>query len=232
MIHISKLWMLSDEEALEVLLSHPISGGKGDKVAQSTETGQGEFTKTLQRAFATNNTNQQQQLAFLSKSLENGVTNPQGYSPETLAAMRTQATDTAAQNNVKVMQAVNEKNATEGGASATALPNGVQEQIEAGVGSTIANNEANAQLGITEQNGQLQNDNKWKAVQGEEGVAGLENPEGLASADNGAAGTVSNLSDAVTKANGPGIGSILGGIAGSALGAAGSAGGFGSLLHG
>ena len=198
-----------------------VSGGKGDSTAESTEKSQGAFTNTLQNAFASNNQNQQQQLNFLNQQLQSGITNPQGYSPETLAAMRTQATEQAAQSNKNVMQAVNEKYATQGGASATALPDGVQEQIAAGVGSTIANNEANAQLGITEQNGQLQNQNYWKAVQGDETVAQMENPEGFAGATNSAAGTVSNLSDAVTRANGPGVGSILGSVIGAGIGLAG-----------
>src|SRR5260370_335529 len=161
MIRTSKM---SDAQFAALLATHPISGGKGDDTAKSTEASAATFTKTLQSAFATNNAHQQQQLNFLNKNLEEAVTNPQGYSPQTLAAMRTQGEDAAAQNNSKVMQAVQEKNATEGGASATALPTGVQEQIQAGVASAEAQNESNAELGITEQNGQLQNENKWRAV--------------------------------------------------------------------
>lgn len=196
-----------------------VSGGKGDSTATNTEKSQGSFTNTLQGAFAKNNANQQQQLDFLSKNLQSAVTNPQGYSPATLAAMRTQATEAGAQNNKNVMQAVNDKFATQGGGSATALPSGVQEQIDAGVGTSVANNEANQQLGITEQNGQLENENKWKAIQGEQGVASLENPEGMSSGATGAADSVTGLSQAVTAANGPGIGSILGSVAGAGLGA-------------
>lgn len=213
---------MSDEQFAAFLADHPISGGKGDTTAGNTEKAQASFTNTLQSAFAQNNQAQQGQLNFLSNKLQSAVNNPQGYSPETLAAMRTQATEQAAQNNQNVMQAVNEKNATQGGASATALPSGVQEQIQAGVGSQIANNEANQQLGITEQNGQLQNENQWRAIQGEESVAQLENPEGMAGQGTSAADSVSNLSQAVTASAGPTVGSILGGVAGAALGAAGS----------
>jgi hypothetical protein len=213
---------MTDGDFAAFLSTHPISGGKGDDAAKSTEASQAAFTNTLQQTFKQNNANQQQQLDFLNNSLKSAITNPQGYSPETLAAMRTQATESAAQNNKNVLQAVNEKNATQAGSSATALPSGVQEQIQSGVESQIANNEANQQLGITEQNGQLANENKWKAVQGEEGVAGLENPEGMASSGNNAASTVGNLSQAVTQANGPGWGSILGGVVGAGLGAVGS----------
>jgi hypothetical protein len=217
MIRTSKM---SDEQFLLFVQTHPVSGGKGDPEAQKTEKSQANFTNTLQQAFATNNAAQQEKLNFLTKQLEAGITNPQGYNPQTLAAMRTQATEQAALNNKNVMQAVNEKNATQGGASATALPNGVQQQIEAGVGASVANEEANAQLGITQQEGQLEAENRNRDIAALEGVAGEENPEGFASADNSAAGTVGGLSQAVTQANGPGVGSILGGIAGAGLGIA------------
>jgi hypothetical protein len=210
---------MTDGDFVAFLATHPISGGKGDDTAKATEESQAAFTNTLQQAFKVNNASQQGQLNFLNKTLQDAIDNPQGYNPETLASMRTQATESAAQNNKNVLQAVNEKNATQAGADPTALPSGVQQQIQAGVESAVANNEANAQLGITQQNGQLENENLWKAVQGEEGVAGLENPEGLASGTNSAAGTVGNLSQAVTQANGPGIGSILGGVVGAGLGA-------------
>src|SRR5579872_6067159 len=126
--------LMMNEQFETFILTHPISGRKGDTSAQDTEKSQANFTNTLQQAYATNNASQQEKLNFLTKQLESGVTNPQGYSPETLAAMRTQAEESAAQNNKNVMQAVNEKNATDGGASPTALPSGVQEQIESGVG--------------------------------------------------------------------------------------------------
>lgn len=198
-----------------------VSGAKGDKTANNTEVSQGEFTKTLQGMFAQNNAKQQGQLDFLNQKLQSAVTNPQGYSPQTLAAMRTQTTEQGAQSNKDVMQAVNGKFAGETGA--TALPNGVQEQVAGQTEAQIANQEATSQLNITEQNGQLQNQNEWKAIEGEQNVAQLENPTGFASSASNAAGTVSNLSDAVTKANGPGWGSILGGVVSAGLNAAGQA---------
>lgn len=209
-----------------------VSGGKGDDAAQNAENSQASFTKTLQQAFATNNQAQQETLKFLNNQLQQAVTNPQGYSPQTLAAMRTQAEDAAATNNAAVQQAVGEKFATTGGASATALPSGVQEQIQAGVANAEAQNESNAQLGITQQQGQLQVEERQRAEQGLEGVAGLENPEGMASGATGAAESVGNLSQAVTASAGPTFGSILGGVVGAGLGAAGQAGGFGNLLKG
>lgn len=219
MIHTS---LMSDAQFAVFIKSHPVRGGKGDKSANTTEKAQADFTNTLQHVFAQNNANQQQQLQFLTKELESGVSNPQGYSPQTLAAMRTQATQSAAQNNAKVMQAVQEKNALQGGASAAALPNGVQAQIQAGVANAEAANESNAQLGITQREGELENENRNRDISALEGASGLENPEGMAGQGTGAADSVSNLSQAVTASSGPTFGSILGGVVGAGLGAAGS----------
>jgi hypothetical protein len=204
--------------SLQSLSTHPVSGGKGDTLHKTRKSQQPNllthFIRRLQLTTLHSN-----KLDFLTKQLEDGVTNPQGYSPQTLASMRTQATEQAALNNAKVMQAVNEKNATEGGASATALPNGVQEQIAAGVGTGVANQEANAQLGITQQEGQLEAENRNRDIAALEGVAQTENPEAMAGEGNNAASTVGSLSQAVTAANGPGIGSILGSVVGAGVGA-------------
>src|SRR4051812_35932214 len=85
-----------------------VSGGKGDSTAEATERSQGQFTSKLQQAFQRNNAKQQEQLDFLNNYLQDAINNPKGYSPETLASMRTQATEAAAQNNKNVMQAVQE----------------------------------------------------------------------------------------------------------------------------
>lgn len=192
-----------------------VSGGKGDSTASSTEKSTGDFTKTLQSAFQTNNAAQQDQLNFLSSKLQSAINNPQGYSPDTLAAMRAQANDSVAKSNQDVQRNVNAMEATRGGADA--LPSGVNAQINASVASQAEQAANKEQQDITTQNANLQNENLWNATKAEEGVAGLENPTGMAGSATGSADAVSNLSQAVTKANGPGVGSILGGIAGSAL---------------
>lgn len=222
--------LMSAEQFAEFVKTHPVAGGKGDEAAQNAENSQASFTKTLQQVFANNNQKQQEQLNFLTNQLQEAVNNPQGYSPQTLASMRTQAEDAAATNNANVEQAVNEKFATTGGASPTALPNGVQEQIQAGVANSEAQNEANQQLGITEQQGQLQLQEKQNAERELGQVAEEENPEGMASGATGAAESIGGLSQAVTASAGPTFGSILGGVVGAGLGAAGQAGGFSNLL--
>lgn len=206
---------MSDTQFALFLTQHTVSGGKGDSTAQSTEAGQGAFTNTLQNAFATNNAQQQQQLNFLNQKLQSSINNPQGYSPSTLAAMRAQANDQVAATNQNVQRSVNNMETTRGGAAA--LPSGVDAQINASVAQQAAQAGNNAQQNITEQNANLQEQNQQRALGEELGVAQAENPDAMAGEANQGAGEVSQLSQAVTAANGPGIGSILGGIAGAGL---------------
>ena len=197
----------------------PIALCKGDSTASNEEQSQANFSQTLQNAFNTNNAAQQNQLNFLNNKMQSAINNPQGYSAQTLASMRAQANDQVSAQDQNVQRSVNNAEMTKGGASA--LPSGVSSQIGASIASQAAQAGNNAQQNITEQNANLQNQNQWNAVKAEEGVAGMENPEGMAGEDNGAANSISGLSQAVTQSDGPTFGSILGGIAGAGIGAAG-----------
>jgi hypothetical protein len=193
---------------------------KGDQTAQNEENSQANFSQQLQQAFQTNNAAQQNQLNFLNNKMQASINNPQGYSAQTLASMRAQANDQVAAEDQNVTRAVNNSEATKGGADA--LPSGVNSQVNAAVQSQAAQAGNNAQQTITEQNADLENSNYWNAVQGEGAVAGMENPEGMAGEETGVANSVSNLGNTVTSSAGPTFGSILGGVIGSGLGAAGS----------
>jgi hypothetical protein len=197
----------------------PIALCKGDNVANNEEASQANFSNTLQNAFQTNNAAQQNQLNFLNNKMQSAIDNPQGYGASTLASMRAQANDQVSAQDQNVQRAVNNNMASRGGAEA--LPSGVSSQINASIASQAAQAGNAAQQGITEQNANLQNQNQWNAVKAEEGVAGMENPEGMAGEDNSAASTVGSLSNAVTQSQGPSIGSILGGVVGTGIGAAG-----------
>jgi hypothetical protein len=192
-----------------------VSGGKGDSTAESTEKSQGAFTGTLQQVFASNNASQQAQLNFLNNKLQSAIQNPQGYSPSTLAAMRASATNQTAATNQNVQRQVQNMLATRGGAEA--LPSGVDAQIASTIASKSAQDLNQAQDDITMRNADLQNENQQRALSEELGVAQTENPEGFANAENQSAADVSNLSEAVTKAKGPGWSSILGGVVGAGL---------------
>jgi hypothetical protein len=207
---------MSDEQFAAFIKIHPVSGGKGDNTAQRVEGSQGGFVNTLQGAFSTNNQQQQNQLNFLTQQLENQINNPQGFSPQTLAAMKTQAIQQSATENANVEQAVQAKEATQGGAGS--LPSGVNAQINASVAQGSANNLSNELSNINTENGMLQNENREQALGELEGVAGLENPEGIASAEAANANSVAGLSEANTQASGPTAGSILGGVIGAGAG--------------
>ncbi len=199
----------------------PVAECKGDATAGSTETSEGGFSNTLQQIFQANNASQQNQLNFLNNKMQSAINNPQGYSPSTLAAMRAQANDSVAANTQNEERAANNM-ADRGGAG---LPSGVAAQNDAAIAANAAQQGSSAQQQITEANANLENENMWNATKAEEGVAGMENPEGDASAANSAAGDVAGLSNAVTSSSGPTMGSILGGV----VGAAGTAFGGGSL---
>lgn len=214
-----------DMETLDVLerdgyeYSGPIELCKGDQTAQNEENSQAGFSQQLQNAFQTNNAAQQNQLNFLNNKMQASINNPQGYNAQTLASMRAQANDQVSAQDQNVQRSVNASQETRGGAEA--LPSGVSSQINAAVASQAAQAGNAAQQNITEQNANLQNQNYWKAVQGEGSVAGMENPEGMAGEETGAANSVSNLGNEVTSSAGPTFGSILGGVVGAGLGAAG-----------
>jgi hypothetical protein len=198
----------------------PLDLCKGDNAASGEEQSQKDFSTTLQNAFKTNNAAQQNQLNFLDAKMKSAIDNPQGYSASTLASMRAQANDSVAAQNQNVQRNVNNAQMTKGGAAA--LPSGVSAQIDAAIGSQAAQAGSRAQQDITIQNANLENQNQWNAVKAEEGVAGMENPEAMASENNNAASTVGSLSNAVTQSQGPSIGSILGGVVGAGIGAAGN----------
>lgn len=215
-----------DMETLKVIesdwfdYSGPIALCKGDNTASGAETSQADFSKTLQSAFNTNNAAQQNQLNFLNNKMQSAIDNPQGYRPDVLASMRAQANDAVSSQAQNVQRSVNNAEMTRGGASA--LPSGVSSQIAASIASQAGEAGNRAQQDITIGDANLKNQNQWNAVKAEEGVAGLENPTGMSNSETGVADSVSSLGNTVTQSAGPTFGSILGGVVGAGIGAAGN----------
>ena len=198
---------------------------KGDQTAQNAETQQLGFTQQLMNLFQAQYGKQGAILDYLTKSLEPRIANPQGYTPAQLAAQRTGATDTIAQQTQNAEKAMNATAIRAGGA---ALPSGVSAQLESGAAVAGAEEQAQAQNQITQANANLQQQNYWNSIQALTGIPQI-NPLSGSSSVNQGFGNIAPLSQAVTQAQGPGIGQILGGIATGALGAAGTAFGGGSL---
>lgn len=185
---------------------------KGSGTTQAAEHQQLAFTQQLQNVFNAQYLNQRNVLAFLQNRLKPQVSNPQGFAPAALAAMRAQATDTIATNFQHAEQALNAKEQTQGGAD---LPSGVNAQLDAALLAQEQEQQAAASNNITLQNEQQRQANYWRAVGALSGNASQENPLGYAEAANGGSGANAALSEANTQANKSGFGGSFANAAGA-----------------
>jgi hypothetical protein len=213
----------------------------GDQTVKQTEKSQADLNNQLKQEMLTTFGQNQALFAQLSphllslmQELNRQFENPEGMSPEALAAARTTATDLNALQFEQASRGANTVAAAHGGA---ALPSGVTSQIAGEVAAQGARSESAAQNQITLTNEQMRQSNKWAALQGEFGatgellgVAGLNNPVNYANAATGAANSVSNLGQtylASQQAGWADLGGIISGVAG--LGSA-AVGAYGTLF--
>jgi hypothetical protein len=188
----------------------PIWRCKGDPVAKQEEASQAQFNDTLRNIFEQQYGKQSAITRYLTQQMEPQIAKGgQGYSPQDLAAMRTQATDTLSNQFQGAQRAVN---ATE----QRGLPSGVNAQISGSLMAQEAEQQAAAQNQITAQNEQLRQQNYWNSINVLNGQAAVENPLGYAGSAMSGGNTVAGLSQANTAASGPTFGAILGSIAGGA----------------
>jgi Flp pilus assembly protein TadG len=150
----------------------------------------------------------------LDKTLTNNINNPQGMSPEALAAARTQATQRTATDVDQAQQAVQAKMAARGG---NGLPSGVDAQVLGSIAASGANQESQMQGDITLQNEEMKRQNYWNSVSGLEGVSGQEDPNGLAGNATGAAESVGSLGKAFQDSKQSQLMGTIGGIIGGGL---------------
>lgn len=212
--------------------SGPIDMCKGDSTAQAAEQQQSTFDSQLMGLFTQQFGKQSAVNNYLQPKMQAIVdAGGQGYDPTTLTAMRTSVTDadsTAFQNAQKTLNAQTFANGSR------MLPSGATDQLNKALLQSEAADKAADQNNITLQDANVKQANYWNAVNELNGVASSYNPQSYASAATSGSGAVSSLSQANTAAAGPGIGAILGGVAGSVgasmFGAAGKAGGFSSLF--
>ena len=196
-----------------------VSGGKGDKTLQQGEQSQFAFNNLLKRSFAQQFGAQSDIFNFLNSRLEAQIESPQGFRPETLAALKSgaiQDTATQYQNALKAQQA---QQAARGG---TGLPSGVAEQISGQLGGQAAGTLASELTGIQQQNEQVRQQNYWSAVQGLQGNAAMLNPLGYAGEYSGGQGTLAGLGSAYKQSQQSQLLGALGGLAGGVAGAVGS----------
>lgn len=194
----------------------PLWECKYDKTAQAAETQQMNFDAQLMDIFRAQYGNQLNVLNYLQDQLKPQIANPQGFTPEALAAMRTQAKDTTAAEFANAQRGANVVAGRLGGA---ALPSGVGAALSGDIAAEAAKAESTAQNNITLANANLRNTNYWNAISALSGNAQLLAPQSYASGATSGTNAVANTSEAVTQSNGPTIGQILGGIVGGVGGA-------------
>jgi len=198
-------------------LGYRVGGGKGDSTLKDQEKSQSNFTNTLRNAFSAQFGKFGSTLDFLNSKLTAMIEHPTGYSPEALAAMRTQATEGTARSFGQAEQALHASEAARGGSQ---LPSGVDAQLEAAnANAGAATNEASQQQ-ITLGNEQLKQENYNRAIAALSGVAQTENPNGLAAAETGAAESVGTLGTAYKNTQSSQLLSALGGVVGGGLSSA------------
>jgi hypothetical protein len=219
-----------------------VSGAKSDDRAKSAEKNSLSLQNTMMGYFKQQFGTQQQLLNFINAKMTSQVSNPQGFTKETLAAANTGATEGVARDFATANTATKEMEAQQGG---NGLPSGVQAQLTGQNANAAAQEESQAKNQITLANAQQQQQNYWNAVSTLNGTAALENPQSYGSGANAAGEDVANLSQAVsasqktgftnTLTNGiaSGLGSALGkGLGGFATGGIGLIGGGGGGSNG
>lgn len=195
-------WLLDHANFLPVIVC------KGDPTAQAAEASQASFDNTLQGIFEQQYGKQSAITDYLTQQMEPLISEGgQGYSPQDLAAMRTSATDTLSNQFQGAERAAN---ATE----SRGLPSGVNAQIGGALTGEEAQQQSAAQLGITQQNEALKQQNYWNSINVLSGQAATLNPLGYATSATGGSNSVAGLSQAETQAAGPTFGAVLGSLFG------------------
>jgi len=189
---------------------------KGDDTAKAAEQQQQAFNAQLMALFQTQFGKQNAITDQLTKTLLPQLTNPTGFSPEAEAALRSQASSSAADAYANAAKAYQTGAFARGSRD---LPSGVDEQIQGSISNAGAGQLAGAQQNITLANEQLKQQNYWNAINGLNGVSATINPLGYANAANSGGNTVANLGNTVNASQQSGL---LGGILGGVFGAGGA----------
>lgn len=206
-------WTERIEQYITVGLT--VSGGKGDSTAKSAEKATAAFQKTLQTSFASQFGKQSNVLNFLNNRFMSGVENPTGFTPQTKAALNTNAIQTTAGQFQNALKGAQEREAAQGG---NGLPSGVQAQITGQLEGQAASQLSGELNQNTLEDAQQQQRNYWANVSGLSGVASQFDPLGYAGGSNSASAGIADLSNANTNANANSFTGALSKGFGSALG--------------
>jgi hypothetical protein len=147
--------------------------GPSSQEQQLANQGQS-FASMLQGNYATLFGQQQDVLNSINKSLSPILAagpSQQGFSAQELAALNTQAINSAGAANRNAQQAVGNFTAGQGGGGSTGILSGVTGQLMSAVASQSANQLATAQNQITQADFAQGNNNYWKAQGGMDALA-------------------------------------------------------------
>jgi len=143
------------------------------------------FSSMLQGNYSTLFGNQLDVLGAINKSLSPILAagpNQQGFSAQELAALNTQAINSAGAAARNASQAVGNFGAGQGAGGSTGIVSGVQKQLQSSVASSSANQLATTQDQITQANYNQGSANYWRAQGGMEQLAQGYSPNAAASA--------------------------------------------------
>jgi hypothetical protein len=195
-----------------------------DDTAKAAEGQSMQFQSQLMNVFQQQYGSQTGILNYLKQTMTNAMNNPQGFDAGTLAAMKTNAVDTATTQYTNAQKQLNNQQFAFGGEN---LPSGVNAMQQGALAQAQAGNVSNAMQNIDLQNANLKNQNYWNAASALSGTAAQYNPNGTAASANGAGGTTASLSNAVTASQANGMSPFN-----SLLGAAGGMGAAYLYKHG
>lgn len=198
----------------------PVLRFKGDQTAQEAEAEQLGHMNQLMNIFQAQYGAQNQVLQYLQSQFAPQIAKPEGFAPQDLAAMRTQASDVAAQQATAARQAA--ANRVPGGGSKLAGVAGTTLQTQAAIDAAQAGAETQAQTSISLQNALQAQQNRQFAAGILSGVAQQQNPLGYSGQILSGGQAIGDLSQAYTASAGPTATQLLGGAIGGGLSALGS----------
>jgi hypothetical protein len=189
-----------------------LGGASSGETSAANE--QSQLAQSLNSAFQTTFGENQEILGGLTSALTPIVAagpGQQGFTPSELSSLDTSAMDTTAAAYKNAATAAAERGAS---ANGVALPSGAQEQVQAGIGETAAQQESSELANINEENYSTGRQNFFNAENALGGVASEESPTSYASeAENATSGEFGEQQQ-LQKQNSAWEGDLLGTLTG------------------
>jgi hypothetical protein len=190
----------------------------GDQILRTTENNWQNFSQSLSNIFQTQYGDQSAIYAGLTKTLTDQMTNPHGFSPATLSALRGGTVDNLATQFNSARQGIGATQAARGDFGGE-VKSGVNAQIQGQLSGQQASATAGGLDQIESEDAQLKVANQRKAEEGLQQVAQGESPTSYAGAATSAADETGRLGSAFFGTDQNSFGDKLGSSFASGLGA-------------